>query len=196
MAGDDQLYGGWTRAWLIAAFGQVFVLASAVQFLGQVFQTRPAWHLALAPLAALSLLSGATVQWLRQRPGAGTRVSEPLLQIARLYRWSALGLSLIWIWEYIPERERIWLLSLLGLWAFLWSGLRQNREALLFSAVFTSAALVLFWMPLLQLHRVYWPNLCALIALLCERQIARRFPERYGLEPGIHTTAILAGGLS
>jgi hypothetical protein len=159
-------------------------------------QTKPAWHYPLAPLAALSLLSGATVQWFRQRPGADKRVSEPLRQIAQVYRWTALGLSLFWIWEYIPERERIWLLSLLGLWAFVWSGLRRNREALAFSAVFTLAALVLFWMPLLELHRVYWPNLCALVALLCQRQVARRFPDRYGLEPQIHAAVILVGGIS
>jgi hypothetical protein len=189
-------YGVSTRAWLVAAFGQIFVLVSAVQFLEQVFRARPAWHFPLAPMAALSLLSGATVQWFQQKPGADPRVSEPLLQFARVYRWTALGMSLIWIWEYIPERERIWLLSLLGLWAFVWSGLRKNREALLFSAVFNVAALVLFWLPLLELPRVYWPNLCAIVVLLCQRQIARRFPERYGLEPGLHAAVILAGGLS
>ena len=189
-------YGVCTRAWFIAACGQLFILASAFQFLAQLAQTKPAWHYPLAPLAALSLLSGATVQWFRQKPDADKRVSEPLLQLAWVYRWTALGLSLLWIWEYIPERERIWLLSLLGLWAFVWSGPRRNREALMFSAVFTVAALALFWMPLLELHRVYWPNLFALVVLLCQRQVARRFPDRYGLEPQIHSGVILAGGLS
>ena len=189
-------YGVLTRAWMIAAFGQLFVVVSAIQFGAQVLQARAAWYFPLAPMVALGLLSGASVQWFRQRPGSDAQVREPLLQVARLYRWSALGMSLLWIWEYIPERERIWLLALLGLWAFVWSGLRKNNEALLFSGVFSAAALALFWLPMLRSHQVYWPNLCAIVALLTQRQVARRFPERYGLDPGIHTAVILAGGLS
>jgi len=189
-------YGVWTRAWLLAASGQIFIFVSVIESLEQVLNGRPAWFLPLAPMAALALLSGATVQWFRQRPEAEAQVRDPLLQVARLYRWVTLALSLVWLWEYAPARERIWLLSLLGLWVFLWSGLKKNPEALLFSAVYTGAALAVFWLPLLELQRVYWPNLCALLGLLGQRQIAQRFPERYALEPRIHAAVILVGGLS
>ena len=67
-----------------------------------------------------------------------------------VYRWVALVMSIWWVCAYIPERERIWLLALLGLGVFLWAGWQRNREALLFSAAFTLVALILFWLPLLD----------------------------------------------
>lgn len=190
------VYGVATRAWFIAAFGQIFTALSGVLFVGEVLQTQPEWYTALAPLAALGLLSGGTVFWFAQRPEASPRVSAPLLETARVYRWVALGMSLLWVWEYIPARERIWVLSLLGLVVFAGAGLRRNREALLFSGVFTAAALVVFWLPLLTPSTVYWPNLLAILALLGERQVACRRSARYALEPAVDAAVLLAGGLS
>ena len=60
-------------------------------------------------MAALMLLSLGTVRWFERRPTASPQVSQPLLQIAQLYRWVALAMSLWWICHYIPARERIWL---------------------------------------------------------------------------------------
>ena len=189
-------YGVVTRAWLLAACAQIYVLMSSGQFAWQLWQAKPHWYFPLAPLAALILLSWSTGQWFAAKPEADARVREPLLQLARLYRWVALVMSIWWVCEYAPARERIWLLALLGLWAFLWSGLRRNREALLFSAAFTGVALVLFWLPLIETPAVYWPNLLVLITLLAQRQIARRLPDRYPQDSGLHTTVILIGGIS
>jgi uncharacterized membrane protein len=105
-------------------------------------------------------------------------------------------MSIWWICEYIPARERIWLLALLGLWVFLWAGWKQNREGLLFGAAFTLAALTLFWLPLIEAPTVYWPNLVVILILLGQRQFARRLPERYPLAPAVHAAVILIGGLS
>ena len=189
-------YGVFTRAWLLAAFGQAFVLVSGAQFVLQLWQGKPHWYFPLAPVAALALLSFATVKWFERRPEASERVSQPLLQIAMLYRWVALIMSIWWVCEYIPARERIWLLALLGLWVFLWAGWQRNREALLFSATFTAAALALFWLPLVETRTVYWPNLVAIAALLAQRQLARRLPDRYNLDSSVHSAVIIIGGLS
>jgi uncharacterized membrane protein len=189
-------YGVFTRAWWLAACGQLFMLVSGVQFVLQLGEVKPAWPLALAPIAALGLLSYSTVTWFQRKPDASGRVSPPLLQIARVYRWVALVMSIWWVCAYIPERERIWLLALLGLGVFLWAGWQRNREALLFSAAYTLVALILFWLPLLAAPRVYWPNLVVILILLAQRQFARRLPERYAFGPGVHTTIILIGGLS
>ncbi len=188
-------YGVLTRAWWLAAFGQIFLAISSVQFFLQLAQARPHWPLPLAPVAALALLSFATVKWFQLRPDSSERISEPLLQLALVYRWVALGLSIWWVCEYIPERERIWLLALLGLWVFIWAGWQRSREALLFSGAYTAAALVLFWLPLLE-AKVYWPNLVVILVLLAQRQFARQMPERYPLEPAVHGAVILTGGLS
>ena len=189
-------YGVFTRAWLLAACGQIFMLVSSVQFVLQLWQGKPHWHWPLAPIAALALLSFGTIKWFERKPDASGRVSQPLLQIAMLYRWVALVMSICWVCEYIPERERIWLLALLGLWVFVWAGWRQNQEALFFGAAYTVVALTLFWLPLLEASRVYWPNLMVILILLGQRQFARRLPERYPLEPEVHAAVIIVGGLS
>jgi hypothetical protein len=162
----------------------------------QLGQGKPAWPLALAPIAALGLLSYSTVTWFQRKPDASGRVSPPLLQIAMVYRWVALVMSIWWVCAYIPERERIWLLALLGLWVFVWAGWQRNREALLFSATFTLVALILFWLPLIEATMVYWPNLVVILILLAQRQFARRLPERYPFGPEVHTAIIIIGGLS
>ena len=191
------VYGVLTRAWWLAVCGQLFVVVSGVQFLWQLAQNKPGWAFPLAPLAALALLSFGTVAWFSQKPEADARVRQPLLQIAVVYRWTAVAMSLCWIWQYIPARERIWLLALLGLWFFVISGWRRSREALLCSATFTAAGLVLFWVPgLLDAPTVYWPNLGAILLLPAQRQAARRLPERYAASPAVHSTAIIIGGLT
>ena len=189
-------YGVLTRAWLLAAFGQIFMLVSGAQFVWQLSQGEPAWYFALAPMAALALLSFWTVNWFDRRPGQGDQVREPLLQLAQVYRWVALGMSIWWVCHYIPARERIWLLSLLGSWFFLWAGLRRKREALLISAAYTIAGLILFWLPLIGTPKVYLPNLLVILLLLGQRQMARRLPDRYPLSSEIHGAVIVVGGLS
>jgi uncharacterized membrane protein len=189
-------YGVVTRAWLLALCGQIFLVVSCVQFVLQLAQGKPHWPLPLAPIAALALLSFSTVKWFRRKPDATGRVSEPLLHAAFAYRWVALAMSIWWVCQYIPERECIWLLALLGLWVFVWAGWQRNREALLFSAAYTVVALALFWLPLLEAPRVYWPNLMVILVLLAQRQFARRLPERYPLGPEVHAAVIIIGGLS
>ena len=190
------VYGVITRAWFVAACAQLFLAVSVIQFGLQLWQAKPAWQYPLAPITGLALLSLGTVQWFARKADADSAVREPLLQIAQVYRWVSLFLALIWICEYIPARERIWLLSLLGLLIFLLAGLWRSRETLLFSAAFTGTAVALFWLPLIEAPTVYFPNLVAILALLTQRQVARRLPERYPIDPAIHNAVILIGALS
>jgi uncharacterized membrane protein len=179
----------------VAAFGQLFVTVAVIQFAWQMWQGSPPWRFTLAPIAALGLLSFGTVQWFKRSDQANA-AREPLLEAALVYRWVAVAMSVAWICDYIPARERIWVLGLIGLGLFLWSGRIVNQEALLCSAVFTGTAVILFWIPLLETPVVYLPDLIAIILLLAQRQVARRFPQRYPLDPGIHNAVILVGGLS
>ena len=189
-------YGVFTRGWFLAAFGQIFLLVSGVQFVWQLSQAKPPWHFPLAPIAVFALLSFGAVRWFKHKPDASEQISTPLLQIALLYRWVALVMSIWWVCEYIPARERIWLLAMLGLWMFLWAGLYRSGETLLFSAAYTLTALALFWLPLLEAPTVYWPNLVVIVMLLGQRQMARRLPERYDVDSRIHGAVIIVGGLS
>ncbi len=189
-------YGVLMRLWPLAIFGQIFLVISAGEFVLQLAHEKPAWHFPLAPIATLGALSFATVRWFQHSPDVKQPVREPLLQLALIYRWVALAMSLGWVWEYVGARERIWVLASLGLLVFLWAGRRRNPEALLFSAAFTLFGLGLFWFPLFEAPTVYWPNVLAILALLVEQQIARRLADRYPLDQRAHGGMIAVGGIS
>src|SRR5205823_5927363 len=95
-------YGVFTRAWMLAAFGQLFVVVSGAHFVGQLTENRTAWQFPLAPIAALVVLSFGTDQWFARHQAAGQNLRQPLLKLAQLYRWVALGMSVWWICRYIP----------------------------------------------------------------------------------------------
>jgi len=190
------VYGVFTRMWFLAALGQIFLIISGAQFMWQLLQAKPLWYFSLAPIAALGLLSIGAVRWFQRKADAGESVRTPLLQIALLYRWAALVMTIWWVCEYIPARERIWLLALLGLLMFLFAGLYRSREILLSSAAFTLTALALFWLPLLEAPTVYWPNLVVIVILLGQRQMAKHLPEYYDLDSRVHAAVIMVGGLS
>jgi len=168
---------------------------SAAQYVLQLAQGKPAWSLALVPMAALAVLSFSTGQWFSRHPQADTRVSKPLLQLAMAYRWVALAMSLWWVCEYIPERQRIWVMGLLGLAAFAGAGLLRSREALLFSSAFSLAAMVLFWLPVLD-RQAFGPDLLVILALLAQAQTARRLAPRYEVPPQAYSVVVVLGGLS
>jgi uncharacterized membrane protein len=189
-------YGLWTRQWFIAAAAQIFMLISSGQFFWQIIQVKPGWHFPLAPIIALAALSGGTALWFQRHTSADENVRKPLLSIATGYRWVALVMSLVWICDYIPERERIWFLTLLGVAAFTFAGWMRNTEALFFTASFNLTALVLFWAAFLDPAAVYGADLVAILVVLLEQQLAQRRSERYPIERSVHAAAIVVGSAS
>jgi uncharacterized membrane protein len=189
-------YGVVTRAWFVAMSGQIFLVVSTVIWISLLAEGKPAWQLTLAPILTFGLLSFSTVTWFVFKRKTESRARQPLLQAALAYRWTALAMSLWWICEYIPPRERTWVLALLGLIVFLGAGWKRNVEALLFATVFTATGMFLFWAPFHSDSTVYWPNLMAICVLLGQQRIAKALPERYRLEPPVHGAVIIAGGLS
>ncbi len=185
-----------TRAWLLGACGQLFNLASILEFASQLSDGHPNWQLALAPMASLGLLSWGTERWFRRRPEASAGVRDPLLRIALLYRWVALAMTIAWVWEYVPARERTWVFSALGLSAFLFAGWKRSREALLFVVVFAALSLGLFWWPKPEKVAVYWADLAAILVLLAEQQAAKRMSGRYRVAARVHGAIIFIGGVS
>src|SRR5438552_166387 len=107
-------YGVATRAWPLAICGQIFLLVSGAQLVTRMLSNRPEWYSPLAPIAALGLLSFATWQWFALKAESNPSVRDPLLQLAMIYRWVALVMSLWWVCEYIHERERVWVFVLFG----------------------------------------------------------------------------------
>ncbi len=105
-------------------------------------------------------------------------------------------MSLAWVYQYVPARERFWVLALAGAVVFWEAGWRKSREGLLVGAVFTAAGFALFWLPPSGEAAVYLPSLVAILVLLGQQQLARRVREHYEFNEGLHTTMILAGGAS
>ena len=64
-------------------------------FSASLVTAKPEWYFPLAPVAALGVLSFATVGWFARKPDSKAEVREPLLQIALVYRWIALAMSLL-----------------------------------------------------------------------------------------------------
>jgi uncharacterized membrane protein len=189
-------YGVFTRLWAVAICGQLLLAVSIYEFITQLAEGKPAWHFPFVPIAALALLSFSTALWFQRKPDASANVRDPLLRFAQLYRWTALLMSLWWVWEYIPSRERIWVFVLLGFVAFLLAGRVANQEALLFGSVFTLAGFGLFWLPLHDAPTVYWLNLVAILIFLGQQRIAKAIPARYALPQAVQATIIVVGGLS
>lgn len=190
------IYGAVTRAWLLAAGGQLFVLVSGWEFLNQLWHEKPDWYMTLVPMLSLLALSFGTVRWLARRPEASARYGESILPVALVYRWIALLMSLMWVQQYIPERERLWVLALAGAGAFGVAGWRKSREGLVSGAVFTAAGFWIFWFWLPAGSVVHWPGLFAILLPAGQQRLARRLPGHYVFGEGLHTAMILLTGVS
>ena len=182
-----------TRLWPLAAVAQISLLVSGWQFATQLAISKPTWYFPLAPIAALALLSFATWNWFARHPETQSAARTGLLQLAQLYRWIALVMTIGWVNKYIAIAERPWVFTLLGATAFAVAGWRRNREATLFSAALTVTGLASLWLLPARETIVYLPNFLVVLALLTQQQIARRKAERYELPDPAHATMMLAG---
>jgi len=187
-------YGVFTRSWALAICGQFFLAVSIVQFFLQLADGKPLWYFPLAPVAALGLLSFATLRWFAAKPDSTATVRDPLLQIALVYRWSALCMSLGWVEKYVPEHERVWVFMTLGALVFAFAGWRRNVEAIMFGAVYSIAGIANLW-ALGTDDLLYLPNLAGLLVLLAQQQVARRLPARYPPQEQFHAATIIVGCL-
>jgi hypothetical protein len=190
------LYGVATRAWPLAICGQIFLAVSGWEFLTQVFTHKPEWYFPLAPLAALGLMSFATVGWFSRRPDGDAKARGPLLQIARVYRWTALLMSLGWIWQYVPDRQHAGAFMAAACGIFALAVWRRNREALIAVSVYAFTSVFTIRTAGDLRMDIYWMNALALLALLAMQQILRRMPERFSLEDKEHAVIIFVAGFS
>ena len=187
------IYGVVTRAWPLAICGQIFLVISSWEFLVELFHTKPEWYFPLAPLAVLGILSFATVAWFARKPENGAKVREPLLQFALIYRWLALVMSLLWIWQYVPEQQRVWSFMIAAVVVFALAVWRRNQEALVAVAVYAVASLGTLWLRDDLAMDIYWPNAIALLTLFAFQQILRR---NWPLDEKIHGALVLIAGIS
>jgi uncharacterized membrane protein len=184
-------YGLATRAWFVALCGQIFLVISGGQFFEQIMRGSPPWFFALAPIATLALLGLAVVTVLRQTDAAESETVRGVLRVSFIYRAAATLMSVVWIVEYVPMRERFWVFALCGLALFLWAGWMERPEALWFSGVFTVVGFAHYWLNSRAGSMTYLPNVFAVLTLAAQQQLARRKVFSTGHAEALHTAVII-----
>ncbi|HVV02317.1 MAG TPA: DUF2339 domain-containing protein, partial [Verrucomicrobiae bacterium] len=169
----------------LALLGQSYVIiAHAAWFSLYWLGTRslPPW-----PNAVLLMAITLTLNhwWQRQQ--------KHIQAIPWIYRSLACALTIWWIAEYIPERERIWVYALCGLGLLLLAWRSKTEPPLIFAAVFTLVWLVDFWAAPQIPSTVYFPNLLAIAALLAEERLLARLRGRSESIPHAATALLIAG---
>ncbi len=139
------IYGVATRAWPLAICGQIFLAVSAWEFFAQVWTGKPEWFFPLAPVAVLGILSLATVGWFARKPDGNANVRSRCCKVALVYRWTALAMSLCWLWQYVPDRQHVGAFMAVAIGVFAFAIWKRNREALLAAAVYAIVSLVTLW---------------------------------------------------
>jgi uncharacterized membrane protein len=188
------IYGVATRAWPLAIGGQIFLAASAWEFFAQIGNKKPEWFFPLTPIGVFGIFSFATISWFTRKPEDSGK--QPLLKIALIYRWIALAMSLVWIWEYVPERERVWAFMLAAVAVFAFAIWKRNREALIAAAVYATTSLATLWATENLAMDIYLPNLISLLTLFALQQILRRAAKWLQPDEKIHGAIIFITGVS
>jgi uncharacterized membrane protein len=120
--------------------------------------------------------------------------SEPARQVAQVYRWTGLLLSVCWIFEYVPARDQLLVLTAVGAVLFVAAGYWRNQEVLLASLGFSLLGIISFWLGQVEEPVVgYLPQLLGFGILFGQQRAARRWQDRF--PPEVHPAFILAAGI-
>ncbi|MDB6059281.1 MAG: Membrane protein-like protein [Verrucomicrobiales bacterium] len=189
------IYALSTRAWLLAAAAQLFLVVSGIEFVREITMGKPDWYLALVPMIVLVAMVWIVGEFFISRLPDDAKRNVP--QISLLYLAIAVLMSLWWVHEYIPVRERIWVLGLVGTVTFLAAGWKGSRKVAAFGGVYLGAALVtLVYRQLLPTPLIYFPDFAFILVLLGLQQVVARQPKRFPLQPEWSIAMIVAGMLS
>jgi len=179
----------------ITLLGQCFLLFAQLAWLFNLLTLTPPWW---NPLAIIVATIGLSYWWQRQKvvaisPNGFAGYSS---LFARIYRWLALAMSLLWINDYVPERQHAWVCMLAAAAVLALALRRASREALLAAAIYAAASLARLWWGDDLMMDLYWPNWLSLLALLAMQQLLRRQAARLPLDENTHGAVVFLGGVS
>jgi hypothetical protein len=189
-------YGAATRAWRLAATGQVFTLVAVVNFLRHVGESRgDDWAVALAPIAMLMLTAGA-VRFAERNAASLTEELRTALQVlVPLYFWVAFAMLVVMAFHYVPAEQRPWVFALGGGVLFAFAGWQKFAQPLLASGIALGLGLLTLLAPgVANQDLLTVPNLFAVLLPLALQQVARRAPERFPMPANAHAAVVLVAG--
>ncbi|HEY0549888.1 MAG TPA: DUF2339 domain-containing protein, partial [Verrucomicrobiae bacterium] len=190
------IYGVATRAWVLAACAQLFLLISSVELYHQFLSAKPDGPYALVIIATWLVLGVGTTAWL-SRHDTGDKVRRPLLQMSVFYRGVAFLMSLWWIHAYVPVASQFWVLCATGIGLVALAGWLKNREAFAFSGLFFVVAFAVWFTKIFAEESVVnWPNAAALLSIFATQQVIRRFGQRFEVAKHVDSAAILVTGIA
>ncbi len=190
------IYGVATRAWVLAACAQLFLLISSVELYHQFLSDKPDGPYALVIIASWLVLGVGTTAWL-SRHDTSDQVRRPLLQMSVFYRGVAFLMSLWWIYAYVPVARQFWVLCAIGIALVALAGWRTNREAFVFSGLFFAVAFAVWFAKIfVEESVVNWPNGVALLSLFATQQIIRRCGQRFEVPQHADSAVIFITGIA
>lgn len=190
-------YGAATRAWRLAAAGQVFTLVAVVNFLRHVSEAHgDDWAVALAPVAMLALTAGATTWALRHWADKVSDETRTTAQVGvALYFWAAFAMLVMMAFRYVPAGQRPWVFALGGGTLFAFAGWQKLAQPLLASGISLGLGLLtLLASDVGNKDLLTVPNLFAVLLPLALQQVARRTPERFPMPAEAHAAVVLVAG--
>ena len=189
------IYALSTRAWLLAVAAQLFLVVSGIEFVRELALGKPDWYLSLVPMIVLVSMVWIVSEFFLNRLSDDAKRNVP--QISLLYLALAVLMSLSWVHEYIPARERVWVLGLVGTVIFLATALKSSRNVAAFGGVYLAAALAtLVYHQLQPAPQNYFPDFAFIVVLLGLQQLVVREPKRFPLQQEWSIAMIVAGLLS
>jgi len=193
------LYAVLTRSGPLLLTAQLFMISAAAHFVSALSGEPAHWHYALGPIAAAVILSLAASRWLRTRGDGAAEVAgmaDGVRLLARGYGWSACGMAVLWVQDYIPQADRFWVFALVAWAPVLWFACRGGAEALVAGAVFTAAGAAPYLFAAPDRQAMYLPNLAAILLILGAQQLVRRREAAVGgIDPSVHAVWAGTGGV-
>jgi hypothetical protein len=188
-------YGALTRAWRLAAAGQCFALVAAAGFARHLEVPHPDWTFALAPIAMLVIVSGATHWATVRRAQLGDEVRAALQVVAAAYQWVAFAMMVAMVFRYVPEAHRPWTFALLGGAFFAVAGWLRTPQPLMASGLLLALGLLTLLTPGGPGGTLFSvPNLLAVLLPLVLQQVARRTPGRFPVPANMHIVVLVFAG--